>query len=136
MTFMGAIANGGVPSYPHVVMEVGCDGDISYSAEPRFGERIMSEETALLVQEYLENNVQSKYDRESTYFPSLTVGAKTGTAEKDGAVSNAMLAGIVADEKYPLAFVVAVESGGYGRSACIPIASEVLTACKAILDQS
>ena len=43
---------------------------------------------------------------------------------------NAMLAGFVQDEAYPLAFIVFVENGGYGRDVCVPIASKVLDACK------
>ena len=36
-----------------------------------------------------------------------------------GAVSNAMFAGFVADENYPLAFIVVVENGGYGAEHVI-----------------
>ena len=42
---------------------------------------------------------------------------------------NATFAGFTMDEDYPLAFVVMVENGGYGRSVCIPILSQVLSAC-------
>jgi len=45
-----------------------------------------------------------------------------------------MFAGFVADEEYPLAFIVVVENGGYGASACVPVLSRVLDACKAVLD--
>lgn len=134
MTFMGAVGNDGVVVSPHVVKEVSCDGDVSYIGKPRYGERILSAESARRLCEYLENNVQTKYGAEN--FPGLTVGAKTGTAEVDGAKPNAMFAGIVTDEKYPLAFIVAVEDGGYGRTVCVPIASSVLAACKAMIDQS
>jgi aspartate-semialdehyde dehydrogenase len=51
-----------------------------------------------------------------------------------GAVSNAMFAGFVADENYPLAFIVVVENGGYGSSTCVPILSKVLAECKAVID--
>ena len=37
-----------------------------------------------------------------------------------------MLAGIVEDEAFPLAFVVCVEDAGYGKTVCIPIVSQVL----------
>jgi hypothetical protein len=40
-----------------------------------------------------------------------------------------MIAGFVADKQYPLAFVIAVEDGGYGREVCVPILSKVLAAC-------
>jgi len=39
----------------------------------------------------------------------------------------------VADEEYPLAFIVVVENGGYGSGTCVPILSKVLAACKEVL---
>ena len=41
---------------------------------------------------------------------------------------------LVAEEAYPLAFLVVVENGGYGASTCVPILSRVLAACKEVLD--
>lgn len=38
------------------------------------------------------------------------------------------------NEEYPLAFMVVVENGGYGRAACVPVIAPVLAACKAVLD--
>ena len=46
----------------------------------------------------------------------------------------AMFAGFVADEDYPLAFIVVVEGGGYGSATCIPILTKVLNSCKSVLD--
>ena len=82
----------------------------------------------------MQNNVSVKYGAEN--FPGLTVGAKTGTAEVSGQKPNAMFAGFVADEEYPLAFIVAVENGGYGKQVCIPILSKVLVACKDVLTRA
>jgi hypothetical protein len=45
-----------------------------------------------------------------------------------------MFTGFVADEEYPLAFIVAIENGGYGRQTCVPVLAPVLTACKEVLD--
>ena len=45
-----------------------------------------------------------------------------------------MFAGFVMNEEYPLAFMVVVENGGYGRAACVPVIAPVLAACKAVLD--
>ena len=65
----------------------------------------------------------------------MEVCAKTGTAEVGGGKApNATFAGFVADPEYPLAFIVMVEEGGYGREACIPIASKVLKACMNAMD--
>ena len=81
----------------------------------------------------MRNNVENKYGDE--YFPGLAVCAKTGTAEVGGGKKpNAMLAGFVADGNSPLAFIVCVEDGGYGAQVCLPIASQVLSACVDALD--
>lgn len=133
MTFMGAIAGGGRSVQPYIVQEISVDGNRTYHAKQQTGERIMHSATAEAISEYLRNNVESKYG--DAYFPGLTVCAKTGTGEVGGDKKpNAMLAGFVADEEYPLAFVVCVEDGGYGSTVCLPIASKVLAACKAVLD--
>lgn len=132
MTFMGAIAGGGKAALPYVVAEAG-NGLSGYTAETSYGKRIMDEELAELLQSYMRNNVINKYGDEN--FPGLTVCAKTGTAERDGDIaSNAMFAGFTLDEDYPFAFIVCVEEGGYGRAACVPIASKVLAACKEIVE--
>ena len=86
------------------------------------------------MQRLMRNNVQSGYGDEN--FPELMVCAKSGTAELgDGRESNAMFAGFVLDEEYPLAFFAAVEEGGYGRYACVPIISEVLQVCMDVMDR-
>lgn len=134
MTFVGAIAAGGRGAEPYLVREITVEKTRTYSAKTRTGSRLMSESTAAVIREYLQNNVASKYGSEN--FPGLTVCAKTGTAEVGGDKKpNAMFTGFVADEKYPLAFIVAVEDGGYGRTVCVPIAARVLAACKAAIDR-
>ena len=135
MTFMGAIAGGGKGTLPYLVEEITVGNSTTYSAQKQTGKRIMSASTAETLQEFLRNNVENKYGDDN--FPGLTVCAKTGTGEVGGDKKpNAMLAGFAADEEYPLAFVVCVEDGGYGRSVCVPIASKVLASCKEVLDTS
>ena len=97
------------------------------------GEQAISPVTTGLVKEMMSYNVGANYGTEN--FPGLSVCAKSGTAEVGGdRKPNAMFTGFVADEKYPLAFIVAVEDGGYGRKICVPILSKVLAACKELLD--
>ena len=87
-----------------------------------------------MLTELLRNNVENQYGDEK--FPGLTVCAKSGTAEVGGDKKpNATFAGFCTDEDYPLAFFVVVEDAGSGAKTCIPIISEVLQSCKAILDQ-
>lgn len=133
MTFTGAIAAGGKGVQPYLVERITSDGIATYRAQTQAGERIMSATTAEKLREYMGFNVTDKYGSEN--FPGLTVCAKTGTAEVGGGKKpNAMIAGFVVEEEYPLAFVIAVEDGGYGREICVPILSDVLAACKAVLD--
>lgn len=93
----------------------------------------MTEEIAKTLQEFMRNNVVTNYGADN--FPGLTVCAKSGTSQLGGnQKSNAMFAGFVMDEEYPLAFMVVVENGGYGSATCVPILSKVLAACKKELD--
>ena len=129
LQFVGAIAADGDGAEPYLVADITAGGEQTYKAQTQYTGRIMSESTAKTVAAYMQNNVQTKYGSEN--FPGMTVCAKTGTGEVGGGKKpNAMLAGFVEDEQYPLAFVVAIEDGGYGVTVCIPIISQVLEACK------
>ena len=133
MVFMGAIAGGGKAANPYLVSQVSIDGEITYGAKTSYTDRIMNETIANILTEYMRNNVSAVYGDHN--FPGLTVCAKSGTSQLGGdQVSNAMFAGFVEDEAYPLAFMVVVENGGYGSSTCVPILSKVLAACKSVLD--
>lgn len=132
LTFVSAIANDGLEVLPHVMHSVENDGRQTYRATTKTGERIMTEQIAVELQRMLRNNVIEKYGVEN--FPDLEVCGKSGTAQVGGEKkSNAMFTGFVQDEAYPIAFFVAVEDGGYGRLACVPILSDVLKACMEIL---
>lgn len=133
LTFMGAIAADGMGVQPQVVEKITVGDKVTYAAKPQTGERILSISTAQLLQEYLRNNVEVKYGAEN--FPDVTVCAKTGTGEVGGGKKpNAMFAGFLLEERYPLAFIVAVEEGGYGSKVCIPIIDRVLRACMEVMD--
>jgi peptidoglycan glycosyltransferase len=127
LTFVGAIANGGQGVKPYVMASVG-----EYQAQPQPMERIMSEDTAAILREYMRNNVVNNYGADN--FPGLTVCAKSGTGQVSGKRPNAMFVGFVSDEQYPLAFIAAVENAGYGKQVCVPILSKVLSACRDVLD--
>ena len=134
MVYMGAVANGGKPVMPYLIEEVRAGEQVTYKAQTVYGDRILSKDTADTVKEYMRNNVTQKYG--DWNFPGLSVCAKTGTAEVGGAQKpNAMFTGFVDDDRYPLAFIVCVEDGGYGSTVCIPIASKVLEVCKTVIDE-
>lgn len=133
MTFMGTIANGGKGVEPFLVSSVARGEEMVYEAKANVTERIMSQTTAEKLQSYLRNNVQIIYG--DGHFPGLTVCAKSGTSQLGGGQkSNAMFSGFLLDEKYPLAFIVVVENGGYGSATCVPVLAPVLQECRAVLD--
>ncbi len=133
LRFVGAIANGGAGTKLHVVSNAYAGGKATYTAKAQREERILSQETVALLREFMQNNVDSKYGAEN--FSGLTVCAKSGTGEVGADKKpNAMFAGFVADESYPLAFVVAIEEGGFGADTCVPVISKVLAACKSEID--
>ena len=134
MTFMGAIAGGGEAAQPYVVSRVTSGSDITYRAKTTSTGRLMSEKTAETMKTLMRNNVVSIYG--DWNFPGMTVCAKSGTAQVGGGEKpNATFAGFVADSEYPLAFMVVVENAGAGSDVCVPILSEVLTACKDLMDR-
>jgi len=133
MTFMGAIAAEGKGVMPYLVDEISVGSSKTYSSETQTDDRILSVETAKQLQTYLKNTITYLYGTER--FSGLTVCAKTGTGQVGGDQKpNAMLAGFVADEEYPFAFIIAVENGGYGGQVCAPILEKVLQACKTAVD--
>ena len=132
LTFVGAIAGDGKGVTPYLVDTVTSGGETTYAAKTETRGRIMTRETAEVLQEYLAFNVKDKYG--SNKFPDLTVCGKTGTGEVGGGKKpNAMFTGFVDNDELPLAFMVAVEDGGYGVKVSVPIASKVLQACKEAL---
>lgn len=133
MTFMGAIAGGGQAAQPYLVSQVVCGDEVTYEAETRQTERIMTEEVASTLKSYLRNNVKNIYG--DSRFPAIGICGKSGTSQLGGGqTSNALFAGFATDERYPLAFICVVENGGYGAATCIPVLTNVLWECMAVLD--
>lgn len=136
LTFLGAVANDGVEVTPHVVEKIALGDQTTYSASAGTTTRRLSKALAKTLQEGMRGNVENNYGVSS--FPEgMTVCAKTGTAQgEDGSRPNAMIAGFVLDDEYPLAFFAAVEHGGYGADVCVPLMGQVLAACKEALDKT
>lgn len=132
LTFVGTLAAGGAGVEPHIVRSVTVGGRTTYEAEAVKTPRILSKTTAQTLADAMRNNVETVYGADN--FAGLAVCAKSGTAQTGDGEPNAMFVGFSVDEKYPLAFFIAAEKGGYGGTACVPIAGEVLAACKAAID--
>jgi len=134
LAFVGAVSNNGVLKTPYLVdsIQVGIKTTYRVADDQNPDKRIMSTATAQKLQEMMRNNVENYYGDEN--FAGFTVCAKSGTAEVGGDKKpNAMFTGFVLDEEYPLAFIVAIEEGGYGRPTCVPILEKVLQVCKEAL---
>lgn len=134
MTFMGVIAGGGEAAEPYIVASAGSGTLGGYKASATSTGRLLDADTAERLAALMRSNVESSYGDDN--FPGLTVCAKSGTAEVGGDKKpNATFAGFCADKDYPLAFMVVVEDAGSGTDTCVPIISNVLAACKELLDR-
>ena len=132
LQLVSAIANGGVVQPMYVVDNIATDGKTMYDADYNATRQLMAPETAQIMQELMRNNVENYYGDE--HFAGFTACAKSGTAQVGGGQkANAMFTGFLTDEQYPLAFIVAIENGGYGRLTCVPVLEKVLIACREAL---
>ncbi len=116
MVFAGTIANGGQVRLPSLI--AGLEGEV--------GEQALSSMTAGLVREMMSYNVGANYGTEN--FPGLSVCAKSGTAEVEGALPHAWFLGFIENEDHPYAFVVICENSGSGSSVAGSVANSVLQA--------
>ena len=128
MYAMGILGGGGSAAKPYLVQSVSGSLLNRYEAETERSEQLISPETAETLRIMMHYNVVKSYGEHQ--FPPYYVCAKSGTAEVgEGVLPHATFAGYIADETYPLAFIVIVENGGSGSATCAPIAGTVLKAC-------
>ena len=132
MVFMGAIAGGGSAAEPRLVSSAQCGGRVTYEAAVSQTPPMLSAGAARTLREYMRYNVTQIYD--AVDIPGVEVCAKSGTAEVGTDANTATFAGFIAEEDYPLAFIVIVEEGGAGSSVAAPVARSVLEACMNVLD--
>ena len=129
LTMVSAIANDGAAQKLHLVDSIKTGLLTTYEAEKTATTQLISAETANAMKELMRNNVENYYGDEN--FAGFTVCAKSGTAEVGGdRKPNAMFTGFVTDEGYPLAVMIAIEDGGYGRLPFVPVLEKVLAACR------
>ena len=129
LTMVSAVANDGIRTNPYLVSRIKTGLSTTYEVKSSATSRLMSTETAQTLKELMRNNVENYYGDE--HFAGFSVCAKSGTAEVGGDQKpNAMFTGFLVDENYPLAFIVTIENGGYGRLTCVPVLEKVLLACR------
>lgn len=120
-----AIANGGTAVLPNEIK--GGVMEINGGTKD-----MIDSDLAAKLDEYMRYDVTSYYG--DSMFPSLTVCAKTGTAEVgENKEPHAWMVGYSQDEDAPLAFAVIVENGGYGFSTAGPVAVAAMEACASVL---
>lgn len=127
LRFLGMIAGGSEAAEPFMMASVTAGEQTVYQAERKSADCPLQPETCRKLGEMMRYNVQNIYG--DWQFGGLSVCAKSGTAEHEGRAADAMFAGFVQDEAYPLAFAVFVEEGGAGSAAAAPVAAQVLAAC-------
>ena len=126
MVYMGAIANGGEATHPNIVKPTTFMGKQIDKITTKTTNMIDST-TAASLTEMMANNVVSHYGSEN--FPSLSLCAKSGTAEVgDYKEPHAWFAGFLNDDSNPYAFIVLVENSGYGADVAGAVANTVMQA--------
>lgn len=128
MTLAGAIAGNGVAVLPYYVQGVyAADGSL-VSDESLHGSRTyIDAATAAVLKDFMRSTVTDYYGER--YFPSMQMGAKTGTAEVGGEKRpHAWMVGFSLREDFPYAFAVIVENGGSGYTAAGSVASDIMGA--------
>jgi peptidoglycan glycosyltransferase len=117
LRFVGAIANGGVAADMVILERSGIPALISGGTR-----RVVRSDTAAMLGELMDHHSGGN-------FPGLQMHAKSGTAQVGGdRRPHAWFAGYIANEGFPLAFVVVVENGGGGTAVAGPVANRVLQA--------
>lgn len=127
LTVMGSIANGGEAVLPYVVSQiVSPEGDVIKTTEPQTVSYISSD-VAADVSGLMRYTVENKYG--DSNFQNLSMCGKTGTAEVgEGLDDHTWFVGFSQNSSCPVAIVVMVEnSGGWGSSVAMPIASTVMS---------
>lgn len=129
-----AVANGGEIVAPRLVTGIfDADGEAVETPAPAVLRRALSPATAQVLQTMMESVVTSGTGR-SAAVPGVTVGGKTGTAERPGAPPDTWFIGFAEAGDRSLAFAVLVEAGGdsgedgTGGSVAAPIAADMVRA--------
>ena len=125
LTVVSAIANDGVAKLPFVVKTIASPSGRVINEAVADEVIYTTPEISKRLSEMMRNTVKDNYG--DWNFDDITMCGKTGTAEvSDNEKPHAWFMGFSQDEKCPLAVVVVVENGGWGSSAAIPVAAEVL----------
>lgn len=129
LRIVSAIANGGSAVSFNVVNSFANQaGNALNITLPQNKVELMSATTAAQIKDMMRYNVTHHYGDGN--YKGLSLCAKSGTAQIDSDASHdiAWFTGFMDDDRYPYAFVVVVENGGFGATTAGPIANKVLQA--------
>ena len=124
---MATVANKGISYKPYLVEEIkdSTTKEIIYKHEPEQNEEIELEpNTWKQLHKSLEAAVEYGTAKK-TKFESLSVAAKTGTAENPQGDDHAWVVAYAPADNPKLALAVIVENGGYGGRVSVPVAREI-----------
>ncbi len=125
------VANDGIMMKPYCVDRVQTyDGDPVSATKPSRYKRLMTEEEARILQEYMRETVVSGTATELSWY-NFTAAGKTGSAEytSDGvAGTHSWFVGFSDVDDPDLVVAVIAENGGTGSQTAVPIASQIFQA--------
>ncbi len=125
----GAVANGGEMMQPYLVKNITTAlGQTTKTGVSAVYRRVMSENTANTIAEYMYETVQSGTAGKAA-IRGLTVCGKTGSAETSNnkeKETNAWYTGFIYDDRHPYAVSVVIEEGGAGGNMAAELSSAVL----------
>lgn len=125
-----AVANDGEMMKPYLVKSVkSADGTVIKKYEPALADRVMKEEEAAILQQYMEEVVQSGTGTKLSGL-SYTAAGKTGSAEYNTVKgeSHAWFTGYAPAEDPEIVVTVIIEGAGSGGDYAVPIAKRVFDA--------
>lgn len=114
-TLTATIANDGIMHLPHVEKGVPLSPPI----------RVWETTTAKNVKELMAASVLYGTSR-NVAIEGLSIGGKTGTAERTGQSSHAWFTCFAPKENPQIVITVLIENGGYGSSTALPVARQLL----------
>jgi penicillin-binding protein A len=122
-----AIANDGTLVEPNIGLRSERDGRKHSTLESPGRRRVMSQETARIMREFMVSVVDHQ-QASGVQLPGIAVGGKTGTAESGTGGSHAWFIAFAPAENPTIALAVVVEDGGQGGVIASPIAGAVIRA--------
>ncbi|MBQ3575531.1 MAG: peptidoglycan glycosyltransferase, partial [Clostridia bacterium] len=124
-----SVANGGEMMQPYLVKDITTPlGQNTKHGAPAVYRRVMSENTANIIAEYMYETVKSGTAGKAA-ISGLTVCGKTGSAETSNdkeKATNAWYTGFIYDDSHPYAISVVIEEGGAGGNMAAELASASL----------